>query len=136
QRPLGVNEELGAARLPVVIAVEDDGIALADRHLIIRLRHDPAAPGSRLTPRPTAAAVARHLGRRGIATKNTKRHKKYQEGGSVPDVFAPGHYECYLIVIFCVFCGHFCSPYHGVGGPSRKLARESWSRSLTGRTRT
>src|SRR5205807_384706 len=47
QRSLRVDEEFGAGGLAVVVAVEDDGVALADGGLVIGFGHGPAAPGGR-----------------------------------------------------------------------------------------
>src|SRR5262249_13540474 len=138
ERPLWVNVEFGAGGLAVVVAVEDDGIALADGDLIGGFRHGPAAPGGGLAPHPATTAVGRHLsptcGRRGMGTKNTKSHNKVSKAGPADG----GQRRPILFVSCCVFCGHCCLPScfppHGVVGPSRKLTRESCSRSLTGRT--
>jgi hypothetical protein len=67
---------------------------------------DPPEP-----PRPGCEAGGSFL--RGIATKNTKRHKKPKEKTS-PDGYL---YSVFLFVTFRVFCGYFSSPAQA-GRPS------------------
>src|SRR5262249_48718800 len=82
ERPLWVNVEFGAGGLAVVVAVEDDGIALADGDLIGGFRHGPPPPRGGRPPTPPRHNCRWSSPQPHVRQKRNghKKHKKSQQG--------------------------------------------------------